>query len=237
MFRAPLRAVIEVLRADFSLTEWVPPEQDNDFLASIGRELEIDADEGSPQAAGGDDMNTNALNLFLFVGLPYAALIVCLVGRHLSLPAEGLHRLLALLAVPRGEGPLLGLRTLPRGDPGGVLRSPDHVPLPADDAGLEQHAGPPDHPGSDGVHVRPDGAHRARRADVPPVHEPPHPRRDDRHGHRARGAPAGAGRVRALDRAGVSVGRLVVRGRPVAVPVVAAASSPRRRARCSRFPG
>ncbi|MDP2957293.1 MAG: hypothetical protein Q8N53_12790 [Longimicrobiales bacterium] len=53
MVRAPLCALIEVLRADFSLTEWVPPEQDNDFLRSIGRELEIEADEGSPTAPGG----------------------------------------------------------------------------------------------------------------------------------------------------------------------------------------
>lgn len=52
MFREPLCAVIEVLREDFSLTEWVPPEQDNDFLRSIGRELEIEADESSPTVPG-----------------------------------------------------------------------------------------------------------------------------------------------------------------------------------------
>lgn len=52
MFREPLRAVIEVLREDFELTEWVPPERDNDFLRSIGRELEIEADQGSPTVPG-----------------------------------------------------------------------------------------------------------------------------------------------------------------------------------------
>lgn len=53
MFREPLCAVIEVLKKDFSLTEAVPPELNNDFLRSIGRELEIEADESSPTVPGG----------------------------------------------------------------------------------------------------------------------------------------------------------------------------------------
>ena len=48
MFREPLRAVIAVLKADFTLSEWVPPEQDNDFLHAIGRELEIEDGDSVP---------------------------------------------------------------------------------------------------------------------------------------------------------------------------------------------
>ncbi len=53
MFREPLCAVIEVLKLDFGLGEWVPPEQDNDFLRSLGRELEIEAEEAQTTAPGG----------------------------------------------------------------------------------------------------------------------------------------------------------------------------------------
>ena len=52
MFREPLSAVLEVLKMDFGLSEWIPPEKDNDFLGSIGRELEIEANEGRPAPSG-----------------------------------------------------------------------------------------------------------------------------------------------------------------------------------------
>ena len=52
MFREPLSAVLEVLRQDFDLSEWIPPERDNDFLGSLGRELEIEANEGLPAPSG-----------------------------------------------------------------------------------------------------------------------------------------------------------------------------------------
>ena len=52
MFRAPLAALLEVLKQDFQLSEWNPPERDNDFLGSIGRELDIEANEGRPAPAG-----------------------------------------------------------------------------------------------------------------------------------------------------------------------------------------
>ena len=52
MFREPLSAVLEVLRQDFDLSEWIPPEKDNDFLGSLGRELEIEANEGLPAPSG-----------------------------------------------------------------------------------------------------------------------------------------------------------------------------------------
>jgi nitrate reductase assembly molybdenum cofactor insertion protein NarJ len=48
MFREPLAAVLEVLREDFDLAEWKPPEQDNDFLRSVGRELDIESSEMMP---------------------------------------------------------------------------------------------------------------------------------------------------------------------------------------------
>lgn len=52
MFAGPLAALLEVLKQDFQLTAWNPPERDNDFLNSIGRELDIEATEGSPAPAG-----------------------------------------------------------------------------------------------------------------------------------------------------------------------------------------
>ena len=45
MFRSALAAVREVVKDDFALPAWVPPEQDNDFLHSVRRELEIEADQ------------------------------------------------------------------------------------------------------------------------------------------------------------------------------------------------
>ena len=53
IFREPLAAVLAVLREDFDLNEWKPPEQDNDFLSSIGRELDIEANQGRPAKSGG----------------------------------------------------------------------------------------------------------------------------------------------------------------------------------------
>jgi hypothetical protein len=41
-----------VLKQDFSLSEWKPPEQDNDFLRSIERELDIEANQGRPAKSG-----------------------------------------------------------------------------------------------------------------------------------------------------------------------------------------
>ncbi len=52
MFRAPLAAVLQVIKEDFGLSDWKPPEQDNDFLRSIGRELDIEATEGRPARSG-----------------------------------------------------------------------------------------------------------------------------------------------------------------------------------------
>jgi nitrate reductase assembly molybdenum cofactor insertion protein NarJ len=52
IFRNPLVAVREVLREDFGPSEWEPPEQANDFLRSVGRELDIEASEGRPARSG-----------------------------------------------------------------------------------------------------------------------------------------------------------------------------------------
>jgi nitrate reductase assembly molybdenum cofactor insertion protein NarJ len=52
MFREPLTAVLQVLREDFALSDWKPPEQENDFLRSIGRELDIETNEGRPAPSG-----------------------------------------------------------------------------------------------------------------------------------------------------------------------------------------
>ena len=52
MFRSPLAAVLEAVRDDFALPAWVPPERDNDFLHSIERELEVEADRPIPVDSG-----------------------------------------------------------------------------------------------------------------------------------------------------------------------------------------
>jgi nitrate reductase molybdenum cofactor assembly chaperone len=52
IFRAPLAAVLEVIKQDFGLSGWIPPEKDNDFLGSISRELDIEPDEGRPAESG-----------------------------------------------------------------------------------------------------------------------------------------------------------------------------------------
>ncbi len=53
IFREPLAAVLAVLKEDFTLSAWTPPEQDNDFLGRIGQELEIEANEGKAARSGG----------------------------------------------------------------------------------------------------------------------------------------------------------------------------------------
>lgn len=52
MFRHPLAMLVAVLEADFQLSERERPEQGSDFLRSIGREMDIDASEGSPAPSG-----------------------------------------------------------------------------------------------------------------------------------------------------------------------------------------
>jgi nitrate reductase assembly molybdenum cofactor insertion protein NarJ len=51
IFREPLAALVTVLREDFGLCESARPEQQNDFLRSIGRELDIETDDSRPPAA------------------------------------------------------------------------------------------------------------------------------------------------------------------------------------------
>ncbi|HEX9727345.1 MAG TPA: hypothetical protein VGA37_02430 [Gemmatimonadales bacterium] len=48
IFREPLEALLAVINQDFGLAASVRPEQKNDFLRSIGRELVIEAGEGHP---------------------------------------------------------------------------------------------------------------------------------------------------------------------------------------------
>ena len=52
MFRHPLAMLVAVLKADFELSEREKPEQQSDFLRSIGRELDIEATEGRPAPSG-----------------------------------------------------------------------------------------------------------------------------------------------------------------------------------------
>jgi len=52
IFREPLTAVLEVLKQDFHLTDRRPAGKDNDFLRSLGRELEIESDERRPTSTG-----------------------------------------------------------------------------------------------------------------------------------------------------------------------------------------
>ncbi|MBZ0089425.1 MAG: hypothetical protein K8H90_03495 [Thermoanaerobaculia bacterium] len=47
LFREPLKAVLAVVRAEFALAEWRAPEVDNDFLRSVGRELDLEDEQGS----------------------------------------------------------------------------------------------------------------------------------------------------------------------------------------------
>jgi len=52
LFRSPLAAVLEVLKDDFSLGAWQPPERDNDFLRSMERELVIETEDAAPASSG-----------------------------------------------------------------------------------------------------------------------------------------------------------------------------------------
>lgn len=47
LFREPLKAVLAVVRAEFALAQWRAPELDNDFLRSVGRELDLEAEQSS----------------------------------------------------------------------------------------------------------------------------------------------------------------------------------------------
>lgn len=51
MFREPLEAVRRVLKVDFDLDDYNPPERENDFLSGIRREMEIEADGSRPPKA------------------------------------------------------------------------------------------------------------------------------------------------------------------------------------------
>jgi nitrate reductase assembly molybdenum cofactor insertion protein NarJ len=51
IFRRPLAALLAVLRKDFDLSERERPEPESDFLRSVGRELDIEANEGRPVQA------------------------------------------------------------------------------------------------------------------------------------------------------------------------------------------
>lgn len=53
LFRTPLAAVLEVLKEDFRLGAWRPPEQSNDFLRSLDRELALEAEDSAPAPTGG----------------------------------------------------------------------------------------------------------------------------------------------------------------------------------------
>ena len=51
VFREPLAALVAVITQDFGLAASVRPEQTNEFLRSIGRELDIETDGSRPPAA------------------------------------------------------------------------------------------------------------------------------------------------------------------------------------------
>ncbi len=52
IFRAPLVALAAVIEEDFGPAEPEQPQRENDFLRSIGRELDIEATEGRPAPSG-----------------------------------------------------------------------------------------------------------------------------------------------------------------------------------------
>jgi hypothetical protein len=52
IFREPLTALAAVLDRDFPGTARQRPEVDNDFLRSIGRELDIEGNDGRPTPSG-----------------------------------------------------------------------------------------------------------------------------------------------------------------------------------------
>lgn len=53
MFREPLLAVIAVIKADFGLGEWKPPEERSGFLHAVRRELEIESTDAATVSNGG----------------------------------------------------------------------------------------------------------------------------------------------------------------------------------------
>ena len=52
MYIDALQALLAVLQQDFDLGEYRRPEQKNDFLQSLGREMEIEAENASPAQPG-----------------------------------------------------------------------------------------------------------------------------------------------------------------------------------------
>lgn len=156
-------------------------------------------------------MNANALNLFLFVGLPYVALIVCVVGvlyryRQRGFTVTSLSsQMLERKSLFWGSVPFhIGIVVVFFGHlltflfPRATLAwnsAPVRLiilEVTAFTFGLTVLVGL--------------GALMYRRFTNSD------PRRHDPDGHRARDPPADTDRVRALDRAGISVGFLVVRG-------------------------
>jgi hypothetical protein len=53
MYIDALQGLLAVLRQDFDLAEHRRPEQRSDFLQSLGREMEIEAEDASPEQLGG----------------------------------------------------------------------------------------------------------------------------------------------------------------------------------------
>lgn len=49
LFSQPLRATLEILRTDFELGDWRAPEVESDFVRSLGRELELEAEEATQE--------------------------------------------------------------------------------------------------------------------------------------------------------------------------------------------
>jgi nitrate reductase assembly molybdenum cofactor insertion protein NarJ len=52
MYIDALQALLAVLKQDFDLGEYLRPEQKSDFLQSLGREMEIEAEDASPAQLG-----------------------------------------------------------------------------------------------------------------------------------------------------------------------------------------
>ena len=52
MYIDALQALLAVLQQDFDLGEYRRPEQKNDFLQSLGREMEIEAEDANPAQPG-----------------------------------------------------------------------------------------------------------------------------------------------------------------------------------------
>ena len=53
MYIDALQGLLAVLKQDFNLSDYERPEQRSDFLRSLGREMEIEAEDASPAQVGG----------------------------------------------------------------------------------------------------------------------------------------------------------------------------------------